>query len=66
MKNEFLKLTDNDNSPVWINAMLVLTVETSHSKGSKIKMAMDDRVLKVKESPEQVLKLITESKKITL
>ena len=42
----------------------VLTIEDWVSGGSKIKMAMDERIIKVKESPEQIIKQLTTIKTI--
>jgi hypothetical protein len=60
----FIKLTDHNGFPIHINKLMVLTIEDWISGGSKIKMAMDDRIIKVKESPEQIIKQLTTIKTI--
>lgn len=54
----FIKLTDLDEQPVYINASMILSIESGPSNGSKIKMVMDDRILKVKQSPDELIKKV--------
>lgn len=54
--NGFIKLTDHDGYTIHINKSMVLTIESHFSNGSKIKMAMNDSIIKVKESPDEVVK----------
>lgn len=60
----FIKLTDHNGFPIHINKLMVLTIEASTDGSSKIKMTMDDRIIKVKESPEQIIKQLTTIKTI--
>lgn len=57
--NGFIKLTNHDGFAIYINKSMVLTIEPHFSNGSKIKMAMNDSIIKVKESPEEIIKQLT-------
>ena len=54
----FIKLTNHDDQPVYINSGMILTIEPGPSNGSKIQMIMDERIIKVKESPDEVMKKV--------
>ena len=60
----FIKLTDHNGFPIHINKLMILTIEDWVSGGSKIKLAMDDRIIKVKESPVYIIEQITTIKTI--
>lgn len=62
--NGFITLTDHNGFPIHINKLMVLTIEDWVSGGSKIKMVMDDRIIKVKESPEYIINQLTTIKTI--
>ena len=62
--NGFIKLTDHNGFPIHINKLMILTIEDWVSGGSKIKLAMDDRIIKVKESPVYIIEQITTIKTI--
>ena len=62
--NGFIKLTDHDGFAIYINKSMVLTIESTHSGGSKLRMAMDDRFIQVKESPEEIIKKLNSIKTI--
>ena len=54
----FIKLTRLDNSPIWINASFVVTVEPRKGGGSIVVPIGDGLDYDVKESPETVLGLV--------
>ena len=62
--NGFIKLTEFNGHDIYINKLMVLTIESTHSGGSKLRMAMDDRFIQVKESPDDIIKKITTIKTI--
>ena len=51
----FIKLTRLDNSPIWLNASFVVTVEPRRGGGSVVVPIGDGLDYDVKESPERVL-----------
>ena len=55
---DYVKLTNQNGHTVYVNTAMILTIEGSHSNGSTLKMAMNDRVFNVKESTDEVMKLI--------
>ena len=56
---DFVKLTGHDNKSLYISTSMILSVTEGHSNGSAISMAMSNEVYRVKESPSEVIKLIT-------
>ena len=59
----FIKVTDNTNLEIYINVDQIVTVEKD-GPHSRIDLAGDstrDKHVMAKESPEQVMKLITEA-----
>lgn len=55
---DYVKMTNHDGDSIYVNASLILTIEPGHSNGSTLKMAMSEMRLQVKESPEQIFKLL--------
>lgn len=55
---DYVKLTDVNNWPIYINSAMILTIESTHSKGSILRMVMSEKALSVKESPDDVMNLI--------
>ena len=55
----FIKLTRIDNSPIWINASFVVTVEPRRQGGSVVVPIGDGLDYDVKESPAVVLDLLS-------
>jgi len=55
---DYVKLTNHNGNIVYVNTAMILTIESSHSNGSTLKMAMSDRVFNVKESTDEIMKLI--------
>ena len=55
---DFIKLTSVGGYAIYVNSAMVLTVEFGHSNGSDIKMLMSDKPIHVKESPDEVVKLL--------
>jgi uncharacterized protein YlzI (FlbEa/FlbD family) len=55
---DYVKLTNHNGNAVYVNTAMILTIEASHSNGSTLKMAMSDRVFNVKESTDEIMKLI--------
>ena len=64
--NGFIKLTEFNGHDIHINKSMVLTIESTHSGGSKLRMAMDDRFIQVKNSPEEVIKKLKANSTYTL
>lgn len=54
----FIKLTRLDNTPIWINASFVVTVEPRKAGGSVVVPIGDGLDYDVKETPEAVLALL--------
>lgn len=54
----FIKLTRLDQSPIWLNAAFIVTVEPRKGGGSVVVPVGDGLDYDVKESPEAVLALI--------
>jgi len=54
----FIKLTKLDNSPIWINASFVVTVEPRKGGGAVVVPVGDGLDYDVRETPEAVLSLI--------
>lgn len=54
----FIKFTRLDNSPIWINASFVVTVEPGRNGGSVVVPIGDGLDYDVKESPEAVLGML--------
>ena len=54
----FIKLTKLDNSPVWLNASFVVTVEPRKGGGSIVVPIGDGLDYDVREKPEEVLSLL--------
>ena len=55
---DYVKMTNHDGQSIYANVSLILTIEPGHSNGSTVKMAMSEMRLQVKESPEQIFKLL--------
>jgi uncharacterized protein YlzI (FlbEa/FlbD family) len=55
---DYVKLTNHNGNVVYVNTAMILTIEAGHSNGSSLKMAMSDRVFNIKESPDEIMKLI--------
>ena len=59
---KFIKLTRFDNKPVWLNASFVVTVEPRRDNvGSVVVPVGDGLDYDVRESPEEVLKMLTDA-----
>lgn len=54
----YLKLTRLDNSPIWINAAFIVTIEPRKGGGATVVPVGDGLDYDVKESPETVLALL--------
>lgn len=66
MTGNFIKLTDFDGGVVYINTSMVSAIMLHHSNGSKIKLAMNEDFIKVKESPDEVVKMVKNNNKMYL
>ena len=53
----YIKLTRLDNTPIWINASFVVTIEPRKGGGSVVVPIGDGLDYDVKETPEAVLSL---------
>lgn len=59
IKIMYIKLTRFDNTPVWLNAAFVVTVEPRRQAGGSIVVPIGDGLdYEVRESPEQVLSML--------
>jgi hypothetical protein len=56
--NKFIKLTDMNEQVVYINSAMIAIIQKGISNGSFVLMLMSDAKIKVKESQEEILKMI--------
>lgn len=66
MRNDFIKLEDLDGSTIYLNAGMIVAIELLISKGSKIQLLMNNKTFKVKQTPDEIMKLIESSKMLCL
>ena len=65
MKKIFIKLTSLNGNPIFINTMMITSIEEIKNGNSNI-FTMSDSIFTVSESPSEILKLIDKSDTFTL